>query len=114
MPLRKKKYLAAGLTCIVLLIAAGCSSSSTSTTTSTAAASNGSGGSKTFTIGLLTDATGPGASESATSVLGVKAAVGVAATMGYTIKYIVADTATSPGQALSGAQELVSRTTSSR
>lgn len=106
MPLRNKKYLAPGLTCILLLIAAGCSSSS-STTTSTTGTSTGSGGSKTFTIGVLSDQTGPAASESATTVSGVKAGIGVAATMGYKIKYIAADTATSPTQALTGAQQLV-------
>jgi hypothetical protein len=106
MPLRNKKYLGAALSCIVLLIAAGCSSSSSSsTTTSTpSGASTGSGGSKTFTIGLVSDQTGPGASESATAVLGVKAGIGVAATMGYRIKYIPADTATSPTGALTAAQ----------
>ena len=110
MPQRKTKLLAAGLTCVVLLIFAGCSSNSSTATTTTAAAtgSTASGGSgKMFTIGILTDASGPGASESATSVLGAKAAVGVAATMGYKIKYVVADTATSTTGALSGAQQLV-------
>jgi ABC-type branched-subunit amino acid transport system substrate-binding protein len=58
-------------------------------------------------VGVLTDLTGPAASESGTSINGIKAGVGVAATMGYKIKYIVADTATSPSQALSGAQQLV-------
>jgi branched-chain amino acid transport system substrate-binding protein len=103
---RNKKFLAAGLTCLVLLVSAGCSSGS-STSTTTTAASTGSGGSKTFTIGVLADLTGPGASEADTSIQGVKAGVGVAATMGYKIKYIVADSATSPSQTLSGAQELV-------
>ncbi len=110
MPQRKTKLLAAGLTCVVLLIFAGCSSSSSSSTTTTAATtgSTASGGSgKTFTIGILTDASGPGASESATSILGAKAGIGVAATMGYKIKYVVADTATSTTGALSGAQQLV-------
>ncbi len=109
MPLRNKKYLGAALSCIVLLIAAGCSSSSSSssTTTSASGSSTGSGGSKTYTVGLLSDQTGPGASESATTVLGVKAGIGVAATMGYKIKYVAADTATSPTQALTAAQQLV-------
>ena len=66
MPLRNKKYLAAGLTCIVLLIAAGCSSSSSSATTHDHRLRQWK--SKTYTIGLLTDATGPAASEAATSV----------------------------------------------
>ena len=105
MPLRNKKFLAAGLTCLVLLISAGCSSNSSTGTTTTTGSSTG--GTKTFTIGLITDATGPAASEAATSVQGVKAAVGVAASEGYKIKYIVADTGTNPSQVLSGAQKLV-------
>jgi len=111
MPQRKTKLLAAGLTCVVLLIFAGCSSNSSTATTSTTAATTGStasgGSGKTFTIGLLTDASGPGASESATSALGVKAGIGVAATMGYKITSVEADTATSTTGALSGAQQLV-------
>src|ERR1700722_12624214 len=103
MPLRNKKFLAAGLTCLVLLISAGCSSNSSSPTTS----GGGSGGSKTYTLGLITDLTGPGASEAATSVDGVKAAIGVAATEGYKINYVSADTATTTTGALSGAQKLV-------
>ncbi|MGA3147658.1 MAG: ABC transporter substrate-binding protein [Acidimicrobiales bacterium] len=105
MPLRNKKFLAAGLTCLVLLISAGCSSNSSTGTTTTTGSSTG--GTKTFTIGLITDATGPAASEAATSVQGVEAAVGVAASEGYKIKYIVADTGTNPSQVLSGAQKLV-------
>ena len=106
MPLHKSKFTAAGLSCIVLLIAAGCSSSSTSSTTSTATGAV-SGGSKTITVGVLTDLTGPAASESGTSINGIKAGIGVAATMGYKIKYVVVDTETSPSEALSGAQKLV-------
>lgn len=106
MLLRKNRFLAAGLTCTVLLLAAACSSSpssSSSTTSSTAA----SGGSKTYTLGLLTDLTGPAASETATTPLGVKAGIGVAATMGYHFTYDTADTQTSTTDALAGAQKLV-------
>ncbi len=106
MLLRNKKFLAAGLTCTILLISAGCSSGSSTTTTTSGSGSGGSG-SKTYTVGLLTDASGPGASEAATSVQGVKAGIGVAATMGYKIKYVVADTATTTTGALSGAQQMV-------
>ena len=105
MPLRNKKFLAAGLTCLVLLISAGCSSNSSSPTTTTGG--GGSNTSKTYTLGLITDLTGPGASEAATSVDGVKAAIGVAATEGYKINYVTADTATTTTGALSGAQKLV-------
>lgn len=106
MLLRNKKYLAAGLTCIVLLISAGCSSSGSSTSTTSGSGSAGAK-STTYTLGLLTDATGPGASEAATSVEGVKAAIGVAASEGYKIKYVTADTATTTTGAISGAQQMV-------
>lgn len=115
MALRTNKVLVAGVTIAVLLVAAGCSSNSASSgsTTTTTAASGGSGsgaggsGSKTITVGVLTDQTGAGASEFATAVAGVKAGVGVAATEGYHIRYVVGDTATSPAQALTAAQKMV-------
>jgi ABC-type branched-subunit amino acid transport system substrate-binding protein len=109
MSLRKKKFLAAGLSCTVLLVLAGCSSNSTSAGTSSTAtgAGTGGGGSKTITIGVLTDQTGLASSEFATASVGVKAGVGVAATEGYHIKYVVGDTNSSPAGALSAAQKLV-------
>ncbi|MGB7050432.1 MAG: ABC transporter substrate-binding protein [Acidimicrobiales bacterium] len=105
MPQRKKRFIAAGLMGVVLLTAAACSSSSGTSSSTTAATS--SGGGKTFTVGVLTDETGPAASEFATADLGIKAGVGVAATEGYKIHYILGDTATSPSQALSVAQRFV-------
>ena len=85
----------------VLLVAAACGSSSPS----------GPGGagssSKTYTVGILTDVTGPAASSSKTSPQGVKAGTVYASRQGYTIKYVVADTGTSPTGALSAAQKLV-------
>jgi ABC-type branched-subunit amino acid transport system substrate-binding protein len=97
------------VTAAVMMLAAGCSSSSKSSSSSptTGAASSSSGGDKTFTVGVLTDLTGLGSTNSATFPLGIKAGVGVAAKEGYTIKYDVVDTATSPTQALAGAQKLV-------
>lgn len=65
------------------------------------------GGSKTITVGVLTDESGPAASEFGTAMNGVKAGVGVAATEGYKIKYVVADSATTTTGALSGAQKMV-------
>lgn len=64
---------------------------------------------KTVTVGLLTDATGLAASESKTSVDGVKAGAIYAARQGYTIKYVVGDTATNPATTLSAAQKLVTQ-----
>jgi ABC-type branched-subunit amino acid transport system substrate-binding protein len=102
-PLSSRKLLAT--VAVIPVLVSACSSGSAST--SSTGAGTGGGGSKTFTIGVLSDQTGPGASESATAVLGVKAGIGVAATMGYKIKYVAADSATSPTQALTGAQQLV-------
>lgn len=110
MALRTNKVLVAGLTIAVLLVAAGCSSNSSSSGSSTTTGSTGNGtgsGSKTITVGVLTDQTGPGASEFGTAVAGVKAGVGVAATEGYHINYVVGDTGTSPAGALTAAQKMV-------
>jgi branched-chain amino acid transport system substrate-binding protein len=94
---------------VIVLLAAACSSSSKSagTSSSTNAAGSTSGGSKTYTIGLLTDLTGPGSPTAGTSPLGVKAGIGLAAKDGYNIKYVVADTGTTPAGALAAAQKLV-------
>ena len=70
-------------------------------------AMSSSGGSKTYTIGILTDITGAGSTIGGTFPLGIKAGIGLAKHSGYTIKYVVADTATTPAGALAGAQKLV-------
>jgi ABC-type branched-subunit amino acid transport system substrate-binding protein len=85
---------------VVLMVAAGCSSSSTS------GSGSGAGG-KTYTVGVLTDLTGPAASGNKTSPQGVQAGAVYASKQGYTIKYVTADTMTSPAGALSAAQKLV-------
>ena len=74
--------------------------------TSSAEPSSGTGG-HTYTVGVLTDVTGPGASVNGSSTLGVQAGIKLAARSGYTIKEIVADTGTNPGQVLTAAQNLV-------
>ncbi|HET9733475.1 MAG TPA: ABC transporter substrate-binding protein [Acidimicrobiales bacterium] len=61
----------------------------------------------TYTIGILTDVTGPGSSTGGTTQLGIKAGVGVAAAEGYKIRYVMADTGTSPSGVLTAAQKLV-------
>jgi branched-chain amino acid transport system substrate-binding protein len=81
---------------VMLMVAAGCTSSSKS-----------SSGGKTFNVGVLTDLTGIASTNSLTFPQGVKAGVGLAAKDGYTIKYDVVDTGSSPAQALSGAKKLV-------
>jgi ABC-type branched-subunit amino acid transport system substrate-binding protein len=83
-----------------MMVAAGCGSTSKSGT-------SGGGTGQTYTIGVLTDLTGPAASGNKTIVQGIEAGVVLAKREGYNIKYVVADTTTSPGGALSGAQKLV-------
>jgi ABC-type branched-subunit amino acid transport system substrate-binding protein len=86
------------------LVAAACSSSSNKAATPSANAGGG-----TYTVGVLTDLTGPAASASKTSPDGVKAGTVLARRDGYTIKYVVADTGTSPTGALAAAQKLVTQ-----
>ncbi|MGF7233398.1 MAG: ABC transporter substrate-binding protein, partial [Frankia sp.] len=87
----------------MLIVAAGCGSS----------ASSGGGtsttGGKTFTIGLLTDVTGPASSGNKSSIEGVKAGTFYAARNGYTIKYVVGDTTSSPTATLAVAQKFVTQ-----
>src|SRR3954468_20812977 len=95
-----------GITAVALAAAAGCGGGSSSpsaqgTTNPTA--------DKTITVGVLTDVTGLAASSSKTSIEGVKAGIAAVAPEGYTIKYVVADTATNPSQVLTAAQKLVQR-----
>lgn len=105
MTMKRRHVVSAAMACAVLLLAAGCGSSSSSSSTSSSSSSSST--SKTITVGLITDLTGPASSEAASSPNGVKAGIGVASTEGYHIKYIVADTETSPSQALTAAQQLV-------
>lgn len=94
---------------VVLLVAAGCSSSKKSANSTGAGTSGSSGASgKTITVGVLTDLTGPGANINSTFVKGVQAGIGLAAAQdGIHIKYVTADTTTSPAGVLAGAQRLV-------
>jgi len=85
---------------LAALVAAGCASSPPK-------ASAPNNGGTTYTIGLLTDVSGAGASGNATSVQGVKAGIAWAATQGVHIKLDVADTETAPATALSAGQTLV-------
>jgi ABC-type branched-subunit amino acid transport system substrate-binding protein len=84
----------------VLLVAAACSSSGSS-------GSSSSGGGKTYTVGILTDVTGLASSGNKTTVQGVQAGTVLAHRNGYTIKYVVGDTGTSPSGVLTAAQKLV-------
>jgi branched-chain amino acid transport system substrate-binding protein len=82
----------------VLLIGASCSSSK-----SAAGSAGGSG--QTITIGVLTEIGGIGGSP--TVIKGLEAGIGTAASEGYKIKYVLADTQSSPAGALTAAQKLV-------
>ncbi|MGF7236826.1 MAG: ABC transporter substrate-binding protein [Frankia sp.] len=88
----------------VVVVAAACGSSS-----SGGVSKAGKTGTQNYTVGILTDLTGPGASSSKTAPKGFEAGVGLAAQKGYTIKYVVADTGSSPAGALTAAQKLVTR-----
>ncbi len=92
------------------LVAAGCSSSSksnSSSSTSSGGIGSTSSQGKTYTIGVLTDLTGPGSVTGDTTLQGIKAGIGVAKEEGYNIKYVVADTGTSLTQAETAAKNLV-------
>lgn len=105
---KRKKILLASSAALMSVAAACGSTASTSSTPSSAAGGGGSGGGgKTITVGLLTDITGPAASGNKTSPEGVKAGEVLAKRAGYTVKLDVADTQTSPAEALSAAQKLV-------
>jgi ABC-type branched-subunit amino acid transport system substrate-binding protein len=92
------------MTAVALVTTVACNGSSKSS-----GGGGGAGGSdgKTFTVGILTDLTGLAASGNKTSVDGVKAGVVAAKRDGYTIKYVVADTKTTPDGALAAAKDLV-------
>lgn len=85
---------------MVATVAAGCSSSGSK--------SSSSGGSTTtYTIGVLTDLTGPASGDNQSLPTAIKAGVDVAASEGYHIKFDVGDAASSPSGALAAAKRLV-------
>lgn len=93
---------------VVAALAAGCASSGSSSSPSKAAAS---GGFETLTVGVLSDLTGSAASGFVTTEQGIKAGLGLATASGdlkgYNVKYVMADTGSTPAGALSAAQRLV-------
>jgi branched-chain amino acid transport system substrate-binding protein len=90
---------------VVAVGTVACSSSGSSSNTGPAGATSGE--QKTFTVGVLTDLTGLGASGNKTSLDGVKAGTYYAARHGYTIRYVVSDTQTNPSTTVAAAQKLV-------
>ncbi len=119
---RARRVRGGAVVIVLSLVAAGCSSGSgksnagvegspTEPGASAPGAAGGSGGGagKTITVGVIADVTGLAASSSKTALQGINAGVIYAKRQGYTIKYVVADTATNPATALSAAQKLVTR-----
>lgn len=98
---------------VVALTAAACGSSSKSvsglTGGSSGPSSAGAKASQTYTVGLLVDDTGIAASGQKHVEDGMKAAISVVAKQGYNIKYVVADTGSSPAGAAAAAKNLVQR-----
>jgi branched-chain amino acid transport system substrate-binding protein len=121
---QKRRRLLATLA-VVAAVAAGCTSSSRSSAgsasqtggTQTGAAQTGGTGAtqtngaaasgRTYTVGVLTDVTGVAASANKTFPQGVQAGTVLASKDGYTIKYVVGDTTSTPAGALAAAQKLV-------
>ncbi|MBL7488782.1 ABC transporter substrate-binding protein [Frankia sp. AgB1.9] len=103
---RRRTAFAAGLSAAAVLLAAGCGSSSAG-----GAAGGGTTGPATqkITIGIIADLTGAAASPNKSVVAGVKAGTYYAARNGYTIKYVVGDTATNPASTLALAQKFVTQ-----
>ncbi|WP_045880272.1 ABC transporter substrate-binding protein [Pseudofrankia sp. DC12] len=102
---KRRTMLGVFATASAMLLAAGCGSSKSDGGSATASGK----ANKTITVGVLTDVTGPASSGNKTFVDGVEAGVVYAARNGYTIKTVVADTATNPTTALTAAQKLVTQ-----
>jgi branched-chain amino acid transport system substrate-binding protein len=97
---------------VVLIAAAACSSSSKTSGNSGTSPAGSSGGSSsgkgtTYTLGVLADLTGPIADTGKTTPEGVKAGIGLYNSEGYHLKYVIADTGSSPAGTLTAAQKLV-------
>jgi branched-chain amino acid transport system substrate-binding protein len=111
---RRARVMPAVAVAVVAGLAVGCSSSGTSTGTSTSTSTTkpaASGGTETLTVGVLSDLTGSAASGFLTTEQGIKAGLGLATAngdlKGYNVKYVMADTGSTPAGALSAAQRLV-------
>ena len=100
-----RKFLTAGLATAALVILAGCGSSSSPWSTSTT--TSGTRWHQDVHRGAAHGRIRSGGLGVGTAVKGVKAGIGVAASEGYKINYVVADSQTSPTVALAGAQKLV-------
>ncbi|MCU4182848.1 ABC transporter substrate-binding protein [Acidiferrimicrobium sp. IK] len=116
--MKLKRYKAVASLTVAAAVVAGCgSSSSTNSSAATAASATtgagpaaGSGGAdkaKVYTIGVLADETGPGASANKSFLQGAQAGIGMEKADGWKFNYVVGDTATSPATALTAAHQLV-------
>ena len=104
--IRAGRLLGVTAAAVAVLAAAACGSSSSGGTTG---AASGGAGTKSITVGVIADVSGPASSGNKTFVDGIKAGAQYATRNGYTIKYVLADTATNPATALAGAQKLVTQ-----
>ncbi|MDA8047300.1 MAG: ABC transporter substrate-binding protein [Actinomycetota bacterium] len=111
----KRSRLIAAVAAATVLVGAcsssksGSSTSNTTTGSSSATTASSAGGGGTLTIGVLGDFTGAAASGNKTYINGIDAGLVLAKREGWNIKVVQADTATSPGTALSAAQKLVTQ-----
>lgn len=108
---RSKRFLAGfAIAAAAAAVAGGCSSSSKSTgstATTTGGSATTAGGGPTITVGILTDLTGPAASAGQTTPIGARAGAVIAGQQGYHLKFVEADSQTSPSAVLTAAQKLV-------
>jgi branched-chain amino acid transport system substrate-binding protein len=91
------------LALVVASVLAGAACGSSKSTPDASRAPTGSA--PVITVGVLTDISGIGGNP--TVVKGIEAGIGVAASEGYKIRYVVGDTQSSPTGALTAAQKLV-------
>ena len=106
--MRGKKLRSTIVVASVAAVVVSCSGGSSKPSSSSSGPSGASdAANKTFTVGLLVDNTGIAASGQKHVEDGMKAAIHLVAQDGYTIKYVVVDTQSSPSAALSGAKKLV-------
>lgn len=103
---RRAMFTAAAASVAAVLLAAGCGSSSSGGST---AGPSGASSNKTITVGVIADITGAAASGNKSVTDGIKAGQFYASRNGYTIKYVVGDTASNPATTLAVAQKLVTQ-----
>ncbi len=95
---RRLKLCTVTLAALTMVAACGSTSHSSSTALSK---------DSTVKVGVLTDLTGPASVTGGTTLNGVKAGIHLAGQEGYKVKYVVADTGSTPAGALTAAHHLV-------